>query len=70
MTNHHPRCKHVDASLIDVWRVSLDGTSYVTDSEADAMEAVKVECASDVPTVTKEQMHREIYENLPEFDGF
>ena len=52
--------------------MSYDGASYVTDSEADAQEAVALyaEDPDIVPTVTKERMHREVYENLPEFDGF
>lgn len=61
-TKHHPNCPRVDNSLIDVWRVSYDGESYVTDIEPD-----------DLPTcekVTKEKMHRELYENLPEHVGF
>ena len=72
MPNHHSKCEHYNASLIDVWRVSYDGASYVTDSEADAQEAVALyaEDPDIVPTVTKERMHREVYENLPEFDGF
>jgi hypothetical protein len=52
----------VDASLIDVWRVSYDGASYVRDSEP--LEHHHEE------TVTREKMHREIYEQLPEFQGF
>ena len=71
-TNHHPNCEHVDASLIDVWRVSSGGSSYVTHDEADAKEASI--CYTDDEhwpvTVTKEKMHREIYEQLPEFEGF
>ncbi len=62
MTNHHPRCEHVNDSLMDVWRVSLDGSSYVTHEEpCDLGDGLKV---------TPEKMHREIYEHLPEFDGF
>jgi hypothetical protein len=61
-TNHHPRCEYVDASLIDVWRVSYDGGSYVSDRAP--MTTHQRE------TITREKMHREIYENLPEFQGF
>lgn len=61
-TNHHPRCEYVDASLIDVWRVSYDGASYVVDQEPLATHHEE--------TVTREKMHREIYEQLPEFNGF
>lgn len=70
--DHHSACPHYNDSLIVVWRVSLDGSSYVTDDKADADEAVALysEGADSVPTVTAEKMHREVYENLPEFDGF
>lgn len=64
MTNHHPSCEYVDESLIDVWRVSFDGASYVTDREPTDEET------SEGETVTRERMHREIYEQLPEFNGF
>lgn len=68
MTNHHPRCEYVDASLIPVWRFTHDGSSYVTDqrpshgalSEAQESEVI----------VTEEKMHREIYDHLKEFAGF
>lgn len=60
-TDHHPRCPRVDDSLIDVWRVSYDGESYVIDREPDN---------NPQETVTRERMHREIYDNLPEFNGF
>lgn len=66
MTNHHPTCEYVDASLIDVWRVSFDGNSYVTDRDP----AEEPELLSGDEVVTKERMHREIYENLPDFAGF
>jgi len=62
MTNHHPHCEHINASLIDVWRVSLDGVSYVTDSHPGEL--------TEGETVTAEKMHREIYDHLPEFSGF
>lgn len=72
MPDHHSACPHYNDSIIDVWRVSLDGSSYVTDDKADADEAVALysEDPDSVPTVTPEKMHREVYENLPEFDGF
>lgn len=62
MTNHHPRCEHVAASLIEVWRVSYDGGSYVIDKPPLTTHPRE--------TVTTEKMHREIYERLPEFQGF
>lgn len=71
--NHHSACEHFNASLIDVWRVSLDGTSYVNEIEGDAREELNALLADDPDcgaTITKEQMHREVFERLPEFDGF
>lgn len=71
-TNHHPRCEYVDESLIDVWRVTIspgDKGGCICGSEAEAREM-----AGDDPeepmTITKERMHREIFENLPDFAGF
>jgi len=61
-TNHHPRCQYVDASLIDVWRVSYDGASYAL--------VTRPLLAQPEETVAREKMHREIYENLREFGGF
>lgn len=66
LTNHHPNCPRYNDSLIDVWRVAYDGTSYVTDHEP----TIEAEEISGVETVTKERMHRELYENLPDFTGF
>ena len=64
-TNHHPRCEHVDASLIEVFRVSHeDGGSYATDQEPNPNDL------GDGCKVTSEKMHREIYEALAEFAGF
>ena len=69
MTNHHPNCEHVDASMIDVWKAELYGSSFIAESE----ELVRRE-AADNPEgeikISKIRMHREIYENLPEFNGF
>ena len=65
LTNHHERCEHYDDSLISVWRVEYDGLSYVTDEEP--------EWGKDLEggeTVTKDVMHKEVYEQLPEFEGF
>lgn len=68
MTNHHPRCEYVDASLIDVWRFSCGGSSYVVDREPSSDAALEAQ-ESEV-RITKEKMHCEIYEHLSEFDGF
>lgn len=63
-TNHHPNCPRVDDSLIDVWRVEYDGRHYYTTEEPDAADL----CEEEV--VTKERMHKEIFDRLPDFDGF
>lgn len=68
MTQHHPRCSRVDESLIDVWRFTHDGSSYVTDQEP-TPEAAREAQESEV-TITREKMHREIFERLEEFAGF
>lgn len=74
MTNHHPNCPHYNDSLMDVW-VYTDGTTscyFGSESEADdAMEREASESETDlVVRSEKRKMHREIFENLPEFDGF
>jgi len=73
MTNHHPHCQYVGESLIDVWLVSLPGENggCIVDSEESAKIYAANESEDDEPLViTKKKMHREIYENLPEFAGF
>lgn len=64
MTNHHEACPHFCDSLIDVWKVTYDGQSYYqkTEPQADELEGSE--------TVTKEKMHSEIFDQLPEFLGF
>jgi len=66
-TNHHLNCPHYNDSLMDVWKVT-DGTStYYSENEADVREeAAEYEGLE----ISKTKIHREIYENLPEFDGF
>lgn len=72
LTNHHPRCSHYNDSLIDVWKVSDGSTAYITTSEADAIQCKRndEECGVTGLTITKTTMHREVFENLPEFAGF
>ncbi len=68
MANHHHACQHYNASLITVWRHTHDGTSYVTDRKPSPDECREAqECEI---TITEEQMHRECYEQLGEFEGF
>lgn len=61
-TNHHRNCDKYNDSLITVWKVSYDGSSYHTDREPEGLE--------DGETVTEEKMHKEVYDRLPEFGGF
>jgi len=71
MTNHHPRCEFVDESLMDVYSVRIPGEQHgcATHCEADAHNMAQED--PDAPLeVVKIKMHREIYENLPEFNGF
>jgi hypothetical protein len=67
--NHHPHCPHYNDSLMDVWKVSDGASDYYVDNESDAIYAKEDE-ARGRATITQEKMHREIFENLPEFDGF
>ena len=66
MTNHHPRCEHVDASLIDVWRVSYDGTICLFDDAPLPEVLLELEGA----VVDKIKMPREVFEHTPEFNGW
>jgi len=69
---HHPNCEHFNDSLMDVWKVELDGCAcYVETEEAAKDTAGEPEDNGELlPTITKVKMHREIFENLREFDGF
>lgn len=64
-TNHHPNCPKYNDSLIDVWKTTVNKISSYTDNEQDALD-----CKGDNGVVIKEKMHREVFNNLPEFDGF
>lgn len=69
LPNHHPNCQHYNDSLMDVWVVS-DGTSRAyMDNEQDAKDTCDNE-GEEKNTITKIKMHREVFENLPEFEGF
>jgi hypothetical protein len=74
ITNHHQNCPHYNDSLIDVWKVSrLNSGFCYFDNEHDAIYAVDTEGGEDGDgefTITKEKLHKEIYENIPEFEGF
>ena len=67
MTDHHPNCPKYNDSLIDVWLVSDGQSKYYDINEKMAREVVEEDPEL---TMTKVQLHKEIYDNLPEFDGF
>jgi hypothetical protein len=73
MPNHHPNCPHYNDSLMDVWKVTLNGCSCYVDNEPDADATAGMECdaaGGDTVSTIKMKMHREVFENLPEFCGF
>lgn len=73
LPNHHPNCSHYNHSLMDVWKVTHCGTSCFVDNEQDANDTAGSECdasGGDTVSIVKTQMHREVFENLREFDGF
>lgn len=70
VTEHHPNCPHYNDSLMDVWKVTHDGQSCYMDNERDANDAADADVGGDTISIVKERMHREVFENLPEFDGF
>lgn len=63
-TYYHENCEHFNDSLIDVWKIEYDGAWYYENTEPDMSDF------TDGEIVTKEKMHKEIYDNLPEFTGF
>lgn len=65
LTNHHPNCSHYNDSLIDIWKVTSDDRTFYVESQQEA-------CDYDDGTaiITKEKIHQEVFNNLPEFEGF
>jgi len=72
LPNHSPNCPLYNDSLMDVWKVTLDGCSCYVCNEQDAKDTAGYdeleECER--PSITQVKMHREVFENLREFDGF
>lgn len=72
LTIHHPRCEHFNDSLMDVWKVEVDGCGcYYHETE----EGAKMSLENDIEhegsgRIEKVKMHREVFEGLPEFEGF
>lgn len=69
LTNHHPNCSHYNDSLIDVWKMTVNGVSAYMDNEQDVIDCCQEEF-EDETTIIKEKMHHEVFEHLPEFEGF
>ena len=67
-TNHHPNCKRVDESLIDIWHICLKGEKYGYFTKC-GMEANECDHDDDY-TVTERKIHEEIFDRLPEHAGF
>lgn len=71
LTNHHPQCSHFNDSLMDVWVARLGKQACYAETEAELKDMIGDEQdESDKPTISQEKMHRELFENLKEFDGF
>lgn len=73
MTDHHPNCSHYNDSLMDVWKLVFNGQKCYFGNEEDAENDAKTivaESGGETVAICKEKMHREIFKNLPEFDGF
>lgn len=70
VTNHHPNCQHYNDSLMDVWKVTHEGQSCYVENEQEANKMAGAEVSGGTISIVKERMHREVFENLPEFDGF
>lgn len=66
VTNHHPRCTHYNDSLIDVWKITDGSACCWADNLQDAVDIAGEEKVK----VTQEKMHREVFNHLPEFEGF
>lgn len=69
VTNHHENCPHYNDSLMDVWKVTHDGASFYVDNEQDANDTAGTEAGGDTVSIVKIKIHREVFENLSEFDG-
>lgn len=60
---------HYNDSLMDVWKVSVGCISCYVANEQDAKDTAGEDESGEV-VIEKQKMHQEIFENLPEFDGF
>ena len=69
LPNHSPNCPHYNDSLMDVYKVTVGGISCFVDNLQDAKDTAGEDDSGEVE-LTHEKMHREVFENLREFDGF
>lgn len=67
--HHHPNCPHYNDSLMDVWVTEIDGNKAYCEHEVDARESIGEE-GWEGAKVYQTKMHREVFENLPDFEGF
>lgn len=64
LPDHHPNCPHYNDSLIDVWKQHPGGNAKLvayTDFQPEPEFGMVTE---------KIKLHREVFENIPEFKGF
>lgn len=67
-TNHHPNCAHYNDSLIDVYEANFDGQTCYAKDEKQLREMI-----GEIPiglTIKDIKMHKEVFDNLAEFQGF
>lgn len=69
LPNHHPNCPHYNDSLMDVYKVTVGGISAYNEHLQDAKDTAGTEDENEA-TIECVKMHREVFEYLPEFDGF
>lgn len=65
LPNHHPNCQHYNDSLMDVWKVTVGDVSCYQAHEDFCNSPIISAAATE-----QIKMHREVFENLQEFDGF
>ena len=67
LTNHHENCPRYNDSLMDVWKVSDGSASFYVENEQDARHEM---AGCEDLTISQVKIHREVFEHLPEFEGF
>lgn len=69
LTEHHPNCPHYNDSLIGVWCAEIDGNKCYCQNEQECRDVVGEE-GWESAKISQIKMHKELFERLPEFDGF